>query len=138
MNTTSWRELAKSGKLEDAVEAYIREMDWVTFAELQRQFAPFMGVRGDWRFGFLDNLVVWAGMSEEFMNLVLSLAKAGRVHYWSSTAFTYIIDGECLTLPVAKRAQAYKHPHWLPVTLRTIPNPGETRKTGKRVAKVMA
>lgn len=133
--------LAKEGRLGDAMVSYVRAMDWVSFPELQRALAPYMPTTGDSAIEFPKNLVVWLGMSREFVDILLDLTHRKVLHYHSACVLTHLVDGGVLRLPVAKdpkRAEAgYKKPHWLPVCLRVVPleaDSGHRRRSKRREA----
>ena len=117
-----WEVLARAGRLDDAIEAYIRHYDWVTFAELQRKFAEYFPTRGDFEIeGSFANVILWTGLDREFAEAIERLGKSERIAYAPASRLTYLIDGQTLSLPIVKQARSYKQPHWLPVCFR--PNP---------------
>jgi hypothetical protein len=127
----AWKLLAEQGQLADAIVEYVRTYDWVTFAELQRRFEPFMPVRGDASIRIAcDNVVIWSGMSPEFVNLVLELVYSGRVFVHAASWLAYFLDGATLRLPLVRRppTRAYKRPHWLPVCLLVPPPKNKGRE----------
>ena len=123
INVETWEGLAREGQLGKAVVAYVKKYDWVTFVELQRRFETFMPVNGTWALTATDNtnLIFWAGMSQEFMDLVEPLLREERIYYHPAQVLTYWIDGGTLNIPVAKSARKYKTKRWVPVFLRTVP-----------------
>ncbi|MGD0652739.1 MAG: hypothetical protein ABSA16_00200 [Thermoguttaceae bacterium] len=66
------------------------------------------------------NLILWAGMSEEFFEAVKALFESGQIEREPTHVLTYLVDGRSLNLPVAKRPpkSGYKEPHWIPIVLR--------------------
>lgn len=124
MRLSEWEQLATEGKIKDAVVAYVRAYDWVTFTELDRHFSPFLETKGNKAITFDDpNLIVWCDMSETWCDLLLSLLQDRRVFMHGASELTYLLDGGVLRLPVAKqiRKQGYKTERWLPVCLRVVP-----------------
>ncbi|WP_207346415.1 hypothetical protein [Arthrobacter sp. E3] len=112
--TTTTTELA------DKCLDFIRNRRHVTFVELG-EFLETNGIdpRGD---GFLElnkcsNLVMWAGMSATFMDVVVEIHRRDVTQLDPTIPLTYAIDGGMLTLPVAKRLpkNGYKKQHWAPV-----------------------
>jgi len=97
---------------------YIDENDYVTFIELQNYMQEFAETKGDWSLEKGKNLILWAGMSEEFVNCLTSLIDNEIFLYYPAPIFIYLVDGGMLNFPVAKNVKAYKKPHWLPVYLR--------------------
>lgn len=105
--------------LKDRVLEYVRTTDYVSFAELNRTFdGVFSG--GEQALQLRENLFLWVGMTEEGSAVVRELLNSRQVRPHPTTSMLYLIDGLTLKLPVAKRVQAYKAPHWLPVTLRPV------------------
>jgi hypothetical protein len=127
-----WERHAAAGRLDEAVVAYVRRFDWETFVELQRHFGGYLNVEGDVCLTPSPrhpNLILWAGMSQEFASLLLGLLDAKRLHVHGASLFSYMIDGGMLRMPLAKSARAYKKPHWLPACLRVVPLPPKGRAT---------
>lgn len=122
LRDAAWQGAAREGRLADAIEAYIRQYDHVTFVELLSRLEPFADVRGDFGLELRDNVVLWAGMSESFTDAIEQLRAEKRVWPTPTVWLTYMIDGGSLSLPIAKRIPkgGYKKPHWLPVCLRVI------------------
>ncbi|MCC6315682.1 MAG: hypothetical protein IT337_16920 [Thermomicrobiales bacterium] len=77
-----------------------------------------------------SNVVIWAGMSEAFCDVLDVLLNHTDVR--ASTAMVYLIDGGWLSLPMAKRPpkNGYKKPHWLPIVFwEKGKAPGDRRKS---------
>lgn len=113
---------AQRGDLRGAVIEYVTASDWVTLAEIEQFLSAYMDVEGDVQI-FLDydhNIVLWAGMSEEFAELIADLQGDPALGVDACSPMAYIMDGKTLTLPIAKRPpkQGYKEPHWAPLCLR--------------------
>jgi hypothetical protein len=126
--------LVKEGKLAEAAEALVRLKDYVTFVELQRLLAPGMTVNGDtamYAGRAAGNLVMWAGMSDQFFDLVDGLLTAKKIFTHPASTMTYLIDGGSLRLPLAKRAGPYKKPRWLPVCFRVVPMEDPKKKPAR-------
>lgn len=107
-------------ELADRIEQYVRAYDWVTFAELENKID---GLRGDLLLSIdPPNVVLWAGMSEAFIDALEILRRDRRVFPWPTVYLTYLIDGGLLKLPIAKRpptgGKRYAKERWLPVCLR--------------------
>jgi hypothetical protein len=120
-----WADLAAAGRIADAIMAYVAAYDWVSFAELSRKLEAHMDVRGDiaLEMALMPNVIVWAGMSQEFFAVFKDLLEAKRLHLHPAHVLTYMVDGGTLDLPLAKRPppDGYKEPHWLPACLRIVP-----------------
>lgn len=121
----AWETAAREGRLADAIEAYVKAYDWVTFPELERRLGPFVEVAGPLSLEIAPNVILWAHMSEAFVDAVIELQDARRVWAWPASTLTYMIDGGMLKLPVAKRLPkaGYKKKRWLPVCLRIAAPP---------------
>jgi hypothetical protein len=105
--------------------------DNVTFAELSRM----EGAQGEYLLEFAENVVIWTGLSQDMVESLVALRASDRVHYAPTSMLTYVIDGGVMQLPLVKRAQAYKKPHWLPVVVKLGPDPGIAKK--KKAARVI-
>lgn len=132
-SATTWGRLALAGDLEGAIVEYIRQMDHVSFAELQRHLGAFVEIQGDLTMYIAPHIMVWGGMSDRFAQAVDSLLKQRRVFLHPTLWLTYLIDGCVPLLPVARRPPraGYKADHWLPCVLRLVP-PSERRARSRR------
>ena len=116
-------------QVRDAILVYVDDRDWVSFAELPRALAEALGVDKAVFKGNLaielptPNLFVWANMSPLLCDAIQQLLREKKVFLHSSCRWTYLIDGECPTWPIAKRCpkSGFKKPHWVPACLRTVP-----------------
>ncbi len=127
--------LVSEGKYEDAVVALVEDRDYVTFIEIGKLLESRIKTTGDnaMMLGSGDhNIVMWAGMSEQFFELVEALIAAKRIFLHPATFLTYMIDGGGLQLPLAKRAQKYKKLHWIPVCFRIVPLAGKLKPQGEK------
>ncbi len=86
----------------------------ISFAEL-KLIDGFSGQKCIHPEGF-DNVVIWNGVSQEFVDAFAALTASGDIEVKSCSVIVYFCDGESLPLPVAKSIRKYKTPHWLPVT----------------------
>lgn len=117
----NWKELAKNGKIEDAIVEYVRDLDYVSFVELQDNFENYMKTRGDRTIEVEKNVIMWMGMSHELAEMIVNLEKAKRIYFHPGNAMSYMIDGSIPDMPVCQQHREYKTPHWVPTTLRTVP-----------------
>jgi hypothetical protein len=116
--------LCGSACLDDAIVEYVGRRDHVSFVELIRAFQLS---RGDlelcWMLPDRGEVVVWAGMSETTVEQLSRLVfYEKRLGPEPCSWLVYLVDGECLRLPIVTRRPprgGYKRPHWLPLTLRT-------------------
>jgi len=106
--------------LEDAVLAFVREHDYVTFAALHKHFAG--DAREDTEIALPGNRVIWAGLPKPVIDAVLALLDAGRLAAIPGNLAAYRRDGRVLSLPLEKRPPSEPHaePHWFPVLLRPM------------------
>jgi hypothetical protein len=102
----------------------------VTFVEL----ADLLGdrARGDQSIELpaLPNVVLWVGMSDDFIDLVDALQATGQVQMQSTVPLVYLIDGGFPNLPIAKRPpkSGYRQPHWAPVVFNPKTPAGNRRR----------
>jgi|RhiMetdeSRZDD1v2_1073273.scaffolds.fasta_scaffold1639237_2 hypothetical protein len=86
--------------------------------------APFIPVHGPLtaEVGTVPNLVLWTGMSQEWVDALNELFRAGLLWRQPCIVLTYLVDGAVLQLPLAKRPpkQGYATPHWAPSCVRPI------------------
>ena len=68
------------------------------------------------------NLIVWTGISEEFAALACNIIQDERLFLHPTEPNIYFIDGQVLTLPIARRwpKDGYRRPRWLPVCFRPV------------------
>lgn len=106
--------------LEEAVLAFVRERDWVSFAALHAHFAG--DAREPTEIALPGNRVIWAGLPKPVIDAVLALLDAGRLAALPGNLAAYRRDGRVLALPVEKRPPREPHaePHWFPVLLRPM------------------
>ena len=106
--------------LEDALLAFVREHDYVTFAALHKHFAG--DAREPTEIVLAGNRVVWAGLPTPLIDAVLALLEQGRLAAIPGNLAAYRRDGRVLALPVEKRPPQEPHaePHWFPVLLRPM------------------
>jgi hypothetical protein len=106
---------------------WIRTTDYVSFPELERWLTGRgIDVAGNYALDLGRNVVIWAGVSQQFCDIFDEL----RPHLDfipCSSLLVYLIDGKMLGLPIAKRPprNGYAKPHWAPATLRTKRRPTE-------------
>lgn len=88
----------------------------VSMAELENGIEGF---RGNLAWGALDrNVVFWVNMSDAAVNALALLFKAKKLKLKPTELLVYMVDGNILNLPIAKRPDhTYKKEHWLPVVL---------------------
>lgn len=104
--------------LEERILAFVRERDFVTFAALHKHFAG--DAREDTEMVLPGNRVIWAGLPLPIIEAVLALLDEGRLASAPANVAAYRRDGRVLSLPIARRPEAYAEPHWFPVWLRPM------------------
>ena len=104
----------------ESVETLIRERGHVSFVEIERhlqvQGIPVRGTLQVMLPAPYEQIVLWGDMSQEFLDVTLTLMRRKQVAAAPASPLCYMIDGGGLTLPVAKSARKYVTEHWLPVT----------------------
>ena len=105
-----------------AVIDLITKRDHVSFVEIQHVLEPLIPVKGRMALevGSVPNLVIWAGMSEEWCAVMHEVQASGLVSMEPASLLVYMVDGVVPDMPVAKRLQkgGYKTEHWAPVCFR--------------------
>lgn len=115
-------------EMADAIEAYVRRTDWVTFVELLRHIPS---AKGNLSLHLSGNLVLWDGVSDLFADAMALLKDQRRIFPWPTTYLTYLIDGGMLNLPIVKRTPppgGFKKPHWLVTCFRVVDSSDEKPK----------
>jgi hypothetical protein len=98
-----------------AILDYVKAHPGTTFVELEQVLGESMrGPRALFAGPAEHNIVLWDGVSQEFIDTILALRESGELVVRPTHYLTYVVDGNLLQLPLAKRAK-YKAPHWLPV-----------------------
>ena len=89
----------------------------VSFIELCQRVEGFAGPHACTLNG---HVVLWQGVSDAGIEALSQLQANGQIAFVACSPLVYLIDGQMLRLPIAKRRHhAYKRPHWYPVTLST-------------------
>lgn len=112
----------------------ITQRDYVTFVEIEHVLQPLIPVKGSMaiEIGSCPNLVLWGGMSDEWVAVMHEVQASGLVSMEPTSLLTYMVDGGRPRLPVAKRPPkgGYSTEHWAPVCFRPKGRP-VTRKRSK-------
>ena len=101
----------------DLIVQYVERSDWVTFAELAMSFSD---TEGDLSISVGENLVLWSGMSQRFVDALHEAQASKRLTLVPCSRLCYYHDGMSLSLPIAKQARNYKKPHWLVAAFRPV------------------
>ncbi|SRR4051812_3212856 len=101
----------------DQIRATLKR-DNVTFAELHE----IDGFSGEFEICInidtVANIILWSGMSQEAVDAIETIRQEGEYDLVPTPILTYLIDGRCLSYPLAKSRRRYKKPHWLPCVFR--------------------
>jgi len=94
---------------------YILNNGDATFIGLENYLGE--SAKGNMTWEIIDNVTLWAGMSDDFIAAMMSLRKDELIEPSGTQLLVYLIDGGTLNLPIAKRPKStgYKKEHWLPV-----------------------
>ena len=118
----TYLELLEKGNYVEAVEEFVNTRDNVTFIELQEFLGRKFITKGTYSMDIPEhNIIIWAGMSKEFIDIMEQVRVRGNVSIDGTSYFVYLCDGGVLRLPIAKRPskkRPYKTPHWAPAVLR--------------------
>ena len=95
-------------------------LDFHVLTTLSPHFIRIDGFAGAHACTLTGPLVLWHGVSEAGIAALDQRHAQGRIAFGAGRPLVYLIDGQMLRLPIAKRRHhAYKRPHWYPVTLST-------------------
>lgn len=101
--------------MKDLILNFIKERNYVSFAELSRAIPGFSGEHRFYNKAF-KNVVLWDGISEEGINALKWLLSESKIFVKEADINVYLADGDWLNyLPVARFAKSYKTIHWLPI-----------------------
>ncbi|WP_219413930.1 hypothetical protein [Pseudonocardia nigra] len=116
----------------DQAADYIRRNGHVSFPELQRYAESALGMTasGDYSLEAGPNLLLWLGMSQEFVDLIHGIQATRQFDLNPTSLLVYMVDGGVMDLPLAKRPPrtGYKTPHWAP----TVLHPKAASKASRR------
>jgi len=124
---------------------YMQERGSALIPELQEYMSQYMETAGGWAMEKGPNVILWLGMSHEFVDLLTALLDSKQVYLWPAPALIYHAYGKVPNLPIAQPSCAnvgttgqrckvpnlpiaqqppqdgYKDPHWLPCYLKLEP-----------------
>jgi hypothetical protein len=105
--------------MKEKIKEFIHRRDNVSFPELMRAIPDSAGGRVLCHDN--DNLILWEGMSQPFVDAIQELQRDGEIVFRRVSArdatFIHIVDRAGLRYPIAKRIQKYARPRWLPIVL---------------------
>ena len=101
-----------------------------SFVDLENAFAwAGLDYAGELELVKTGNIVLWAGWNEAATAALFDLESTGRVHFYPTSAFTYLADGKIVNYPIAKRPRHhYKTPRWAPACIEAGPYPERSRR----------
>jgi len=67
------------------------------------------------------NLIIWITNNNLLVDSISGLQKEIKLQVKPCSPWLYALDGQLLTLPIAKKIMDYKKPHWLPVAISLHP-----------------
>ena len=102
---------------------YMQERGSALIPELQEYMSQYMETAGGWAMEKGPNVILWLGMSHEFVDLLTALLDSKQVYLWPAPALIYHAYGKVPNLPIAQQPpqDGYKDPHWLPCYLKLEP-----------------
>lgn len=98
--------------LKDEIYDFIDRTGAVSFVEIRNRFGS-----GEWWIETKENLYVGIALAEDVCKAIMELKDEKKILYYPTTPLVYIADGGLPTIPIAKKATAYKEEHWLPVVI---------------------
>ena len=104
--------------MKTAILGYVHRYPAATFANFDNDIPSFTGDHAMCHEIF-SNIVYWPCISTAAIQALSELLKAGEIVMMPASVLSYIVDGRCPTLRVAKKLMAYKSPRWLPVYFST-------------------
>lgn len=96
----------------------------VSYVELSRIPGFSGGPDNTWAMELMDNLILWSPVSVEAIDILNTLLKEQKITFVPCPLLVYAADGAFLKLPLVKKLQAYKKPHWLPVVWNLVSQKG--------------
>jgi len=100
-------------EMQDRIVEVVKETGGgTTFVEFMQRIGP--EAVGELSLEGKPNQILWHGLSPLFTE-AFRWAVRDSIDIKPTTAFVYLLDGQVMKLPIAKRDRAYKKPHWVPV-----------------------
>lgn len=134
-----WIALAEHGQLSAAVVECVRRNDHITLPQLQELLADYLEAGGEQGLSLRSdpNIVLWAGMSKEFAELLSKLIEGKRLYLHACGIDVYKSVGKGLKLSILQELteERVPKPVWFPVSLRVLPPEGGSGRMG-RVTRV--
>ena len=108
------------GDVKGQIYNLIKEKGGVTFVEIEKlpNCKPMeecsMNLPG------YPTILLWNGLSEITYKAIADLWNEGKIKATPTHYLTYMADGKCLRLPIARRPYHYKKLHWLPIAFDVV------------------
>lgn len=121
----TWQQLAAHGQLKAAIVEYVRRTGEAGFASLAESFDQFQPTKGDYglRLKHPAGVLVAAGLSREFANLLIELFSSRRLYLRVVPPAHELVQVPLkLALVDAVPSEAQTKPVFLPCTLRLSPD----------------
>jgi hypothetical protein len=110
--------------IKEQILSYVQTYETATFAEFSLCIPGFR-YEGDGSCDLVSvpypNIVFWTNLSEAALAAMKELREEGAIFMHPAHPLSYLYDGAMLKLPLARRSQNYKKPHWCPVCFCTYP-----------------
>lgn len=105
--------------MKEKILALCKARKGLSFSELTRLLPETNGGFGHGVITEYGNILFWAGLSNECIDALLDLKEEGKIEYDPTPAFTYLLDGDYLDLPVMDKVpkKKFKGEKWLPVVI---------------------
>jgi hypothetical protein len=109
--------------VKDDLIAHVEKINWVSFAELKNRWPDYFAEHDEGDFlmmmhPLMGETVIWPAVSLEIRAAIGELLNERRIIMQPGNSLSYLIDGACLSLPIAKQQRVYKSTRWLPCFLR--------------------
>lgn len=125
MQTDEMKKALDEKRFDDAIVLYVKKHQHVSFVELMRVLKDG-GFQAEGNREIIlgadkENAILWAGVSAEFCELIHELRRKQRIFGHPASELSYLADGAVLPLPIMRRPENPKQPHWLPVVFCSYP-----------------
>jgi hypothetical protein len=113
-----------------ALICLVKSRQYVSFTEIGKMLNDhIVETNGDRIIECGSNVVLWNRMSAEYVDIVLTAVRDGKIFGHPCSVLSYVVDGGYVpNYPLAKRAASYAKPHWCPVCFCDFPQPSARKK----------
>ncbi len=111
----------KKEQLKEEIFKWVKGYNIINFSELIGLLN--ISTEGDFEIKIKENLILWRNCSQEFAQAFIDLVNEKRIlikfREMNGIALGYILEGtsECPRLPIARKIQPYKEPHWIMIDI---------------------